>query len=94
LRPDALTIVDLCGAKDLNHLHAGTLLHITGTLADAMIATTEVGVSVAQATAIKATCITSGILTVTYGDSGNRDGVIEWQVKWEPLSAGGVLWAA
>jgi hypothetical protein len=90
---DALVAVDLCATKDLNHLHPGTLLHIDGTLANAMIATDVVGVSVAQAGKLMATCVTSGTITVTYGTAA-KDGEIVWEIYWKPLSANGILWAA
>jgi hypothetical protein len=90
---DALTAVDLCATKDLNNLAVGTLLHIDGTLANAMIAATGVGVSVAQAGKLMGTCITSGTITVTYGTAA-KDGEIVWEVRYVPLSVGGRIVAA
>ncbi len=90
---DALTAVDICATKDLVHLHPGTLLHIDGTLANAMIATDVVGVAVSQATKITATCITSGTITVTYGTAA-KDGGITWELSWLPLSQGATVVAA
>jgi hypothetical protein len=90
---DALGAVDLCATKDLNHLHAGTLIHIDGTLANAMIAADAVGVSVAQATKLMATCVTSGTITVTFGTAA-KDGEIVWEVRYVPLSIGGRIVAA
>ncbi len=90
---DSLVAVDICATKDLNHLHPGTLLHIDGTLANAMIATDVVGVAVSQATKITATCITSGTITVTYGTAA-KDGGITWELSWLPLSQGATVAAA
>jgi hypothetical protein len=91
--PDAQTPVDICTTKDLNHLHAGTMLYITGTLGDAMIGTDVVAVAISQATKIRATCITSGTITVTYGTAA-KDGAITWEIDWRPLSQGATLQAA
>ena len=78
---DSLSAVDLCATKDLNHLHPGTLLHITGTLSDNMIGVDVVGVAIPQAIKSFATCITSGIITVTYGTAA-KDGGITWYIDW------------
>jgi hypothetical protein len=90
---DALTAVDLCATKDLNHLHAGTLLHIDGTLANAMIGVDVVGVAISQAGKITATCVTSGTITVTYGTAA-KDGGITWELSWLPLSQSATVTAA
>ena len=91
--PDAQTPVDICATKDLNHLHAGTMLHITGTLNAAMIGVDAVAVAVSQATKITATCVTSGTITVTYGTAA-KDGGITWELSWLPLSRGATVTAA
>ena len=93
ITPDAQTPVDICGTKDLDHLHAGTMLHIDGTLANAMIGVDGVGVAVSQATKITATCITSGTITVTYGTAA-KDGGITWELSWLPLSQSATATAA
>lgn len=91
--PDSQTPVDICGTKDLNHLHAGTMLHIDGTLANAMIGVDGVAVAISQATKIIATCITSGTITVTYG-TASKDGGITWELSWLPLSQSATVAAA
>ena len=93
ITPDAQTAVDICATKDLNHLHAGTMLHITGTLNAAMIGVDGVGVAVSQATKITATCVTSGVISVTYGTAA-KDGAIMWELSWLPLSQGATVTAA
>jgi hypothetical protein len=92
---DALAAYDICAVKDLTGLGIGTLLSITGTAADALIGTTVVGsIAPGQASMVVTTCITSGTITVTFSDSGNRDGVIVWEVLWIPLNAAGSVTAA
>jgi hypothetical protein len=91
---DALDAYDICTTKDLNHLHAGTLLSITGTANGAMVATDVVGaLAPGQANMVIATCITSGTITVTFGASA-KDGAIVWEVLWIPLSPNGGVTAA
>jgi hypothetical protein len=92
--PDALAATDLCATKDLNGLGVGTLLSITGTLTDAMTATTVVGVAKSQASMITMTCVTSGVISTVFGDSGNRHGVIVWEVFWTPLTSTSTFVAA
>jgi hypothetical protein len=94
--PDALAETHLCAVKDIGTtaLGIGSLITITGTLADAAIATTVVGVAAAQATMIACTCVTSGKIGVTFGTSGSKDGAIVWDITWIPLSAGATLVAA
>jgi hypothetical protein len=91
--PDALAETHICAVKDINGLHAGTLLTITGTLADAMIGTTEVGCAVSQASMITCTCVTDGHIGVTYG-TADKDGVIVWELLWIPLTPGATCVAA
>ncbi len=91
---DGLAEYFICTAKDLTHLHPGTLLSITGTAADAMIATDVVGaLAPGQPSMVVATCITSGTINATFSDSGNRDGAIAWDLLWIPLSATGSVTA-
>jgi len=92
--PDALSATDLCATKDLNALAVGTLLSITGTLADAMTATTAVGVAASQASMITATCVTNGKIATVFGDSGNQSGAIVWEILWIPLTPGATCVAA
>lgn len=90
---DALVAYDICANKDLDTFAVGSLISITGTAANAAIATTAVGtLAPFQASEIIATCITSGIITTTAGAANT--GAITWYVQWEPLSAGATLTAA
>jgi len=92
--PDALSATDLCATKDANAFGVGSLLTITGTLADAMIGTTLVGCAVSQASMITCTCVTSGVISTVFGTSGSKDGVIVWEILWIPLTPTSTLAAA
>jgi hypothetical protein len=94
--PDALAETHLCAVLDIGTtaLGVGSLITISGTLSDAMIATTVVGVAEAQAKSIVLTCVTSGVIGVTFGTSGSKDGAIVWEVLWIPISTGASLVAA
>lgn len=91
VQPDAQTAVDICATKDVNAFAAGSLLQITGTAANAMVGTTAVAVTApaTQANPITAMCVTSGIITVTYGAAST--GAIRWDIVWRPLTAGATL---
>ena len=91
IQADALTIEDMCATLDINAFAVGTLLGITGTYADAMIGTTGVPTK-PPTTPINATCITSGIIKVTYG--AGSTGAIVWELLWVPLNATGSVTAA
>lgn len=92
--PDALAATDLCATKDANAFGVGSLLTITGTLADAMIGTTAVGCAVSQASMITCTCVTNGKISTVFGTSGSKDGVIVWEILWIPLTPTSTLVAA
>lgn len=87
VQPDAQTAVDICANKDVNGFAAGSLLQITGTAANAMVGTTAVAVTApaTQVSPITAMCVTSGIITVTYGAAST--GAIRWDLVWRPLTA-------
>lgn len=90
---DALGAYDICANKDIDTFAAGTLLTITGTAANAMVATTAVGViAPGQANNVIASCITSGIIKVVAGAANT--GAITWYINYEPLSANGAVTAA
>jgi len=91
IQADALTIEDMCATLDINAFLVGTLLGITGTYADAMIGTTGKPTK-PPTTPINFTCITSGILKVTYGAAST--GAIVWEILWIPLNAAGSIVAA
>jgi hypothetical protein len=92
LTMDSLTAKDICANLDINGFAVGSLLGISGTLTDAMLGATGVAVIAPQAAAIVAACITSGILTVTFGAAST--GAIVWEVLWIPLNAAGSITAA
>lgn len=89
---DSLTAVDICANVDLTAAAVGTLLSITGTAANAMVASTNGAVAPGQASKAIAVCTTSGIIKMVAGAANT--GAITWYVKWEPLSAGATLTAA
>jgi len=87
VKPDALAAFDICTTLDISGFAAGSLLTIDGTPGDAMKGTTGVGVAVDQVTPILATCVTSGIITVTYGAAST--GGITWEIEWAARNAKG-----
>lgn len=92
ITPDALAAYDICANKDLTGLAVGTLISITGTAANAAIATTAVGtLGPGQANSIIATCITSGVISSVFSDTGNQAAAIDWKMVWRPLSSGATV---
>ena len=90
---DSLAAVDICANKDIDTFAVGSLISITGTVANAAVSTTAVGVfGPVQDGAVIATSITSGIITTTAGAANT--GAITWYVQYEPLSAGAAITAA
>jgi hypothetical protein len=90
ITPDALAAYDICTTVDANAFVAGTLLSITGTAANAMVGTDAVGsLAPGQANPVVATCVTSGVISVTYGAAST--GAITWEMLWRPLSAGATV---
>jgi len=89
---DSLTAVDMCANVDLTAAAVGTLLTITGTTANAMVASTNGAIAPGQANPVVATCTTAGIIKVVNGAANT--GAITWFVNWSPLSAGATLTAA
>jgi len=94
--PDALAETHICAVKDIGTtaLGVGSLITITGTFADALVATTVVGCAVSQASMITCTSIDHGHIGVTFGTSGSKDGVIVWEILWIPLTPTSTLAAA
>lgn len=86
---DALSAYDLCTTVDLTAAAVGTLLSITGTAANAMVATASGVLAPTQASRIIATCTTSGVIKVTYGAAST--GAISWFLQWRPISAGATV---
>ena len=90
---DSLADYDICANKDLSAVDVGTLISITGTAANAAVATTVVGaIAPFQASEIIATSITSGKIKTTAGAANT--GAITWYIQWEPLSDGATVTAA
>lgn len=86
---DALAAFDVCTATSIRNFPAGTLLGITGTVA-ALVCTTGVGASApGQSIPVTATCVTSGLITVTF--VGAATGAIKWYMNWKPLSQGATV---
>jgi hypothetical protein len=87
---DTLDAYDICANKDISGFAVGSVLSITGTAADPMVGTTAVGaIAPGQASVVFATCVASGVITVTYGAAST--GAITWELCYEPLSAGALV---
>lgn len=89
---DALTPVDICANVDLTAAAVGTLLSITGTAANAMVASANGVIAPGQANPVVATCTTSGIIKIVAGAANT--GAVTWMIDWEPLTEGATLTAA
>jgi len=90
---DALAAYDICATKDIDNFAIGSMLSITGTAANAMLATTGVGVlAPIQDGVVGATCVTAG--TIVQNSAAASTGAITWEILWEPLSAGASVTAA
>jgi hypothetical protein len=74
--------VDLCAVLDINADVVGTVYSITGTLADAMIATTS-GAGVSQASPIT---VNAG--TIDVSTSATNTGSVKWTLFYIPVEAG------
>jgi hypothetical protein len=74
--------VALCAAVDIDADAVGTMYHITGTLADAMIATTS-GAFPSQLTPI---IVAAG--TIDVKTSASKTGATKWVLYYLPLTAG------
>jgi hypothetical protein len=94
ITPDALSAKDICAVKDIQDFVAGTLLSITGTFADALVATDGEGCAPSQASMITATCVTSGKISTVFNPSADNSGVIVWEILWIPQTPGATLVAA
>lgn len=89
---DSLTAVDICANVDLTAAAVGTMLNITGTAANAMVATANGALAPGQANPVFATCTTGGIIRQVAG--AENEGAITWNVLWEPVSPGATLTVA
>jgi len=74
--------VDLCAVVDIDADAVGTVYHITGTLADAMIATTSGAVESQSIPQI----VTAGTIDVSC--SASKTGSVKWSLFYIPLEAG------
>ncbi len=74
--------VDLCAVVDIDGDAVGTLLHITGTVANAMIATTS-GAFEAQSNSLM---VSAG--TIDLNCTGSTAGSIKWTVIYRALDSG------
>ncbi len=80
---DALTATDLCAALDCTGDAVGTTYNITGTVANALVATTD-GVAIAQAGYLVIPVTSSGLIAVNNADAANA-GQVFWQMIYEPF---------
>lgn len=93
ITPDALSAYDICATLNIQAFDAGSILSITGTAAGALVGTDGQGaMAPGQANPVIATCITSGVIKVTYGAAST--GAIVWEVIWRPLNGSGKVAAA
>lgn len=87
---DALAAYDLCAVLDISGFDAGTILSITGTVANAMVGTDAEGtIGPGQANPIYTTSVTSGVISTVFGAA--TAGEIVWELLWRPLSAGATV---
>ena len=80
--------VDLCAVVDIDADAVGTMYHITGTLADAMVATTS-GAFSSQTLPI---VLSSG--TIDLYCSASKTGQTKWVLYYLPLSSGAIITTA
>ena len=83
---DAANTTDLCGTVELNAAAAGSLLNITGTLANAMVITAlTTRAIIDQAAKI---VVRTGSIDLNCAAADTGDGRIRWTLHWRPLQAG------
>jgi len=80
--------VDLCAVVDINGDAVGTMYNITGTLADAIVATTS-GAMKSQADGVT---VTAG--TIDLDCSASSTGQTKWVLHYIPIDAGAYVTAA
>ena len=80
--------VDLCAVVDIDTDAVGTMYNITGTLTDAMVATTS-GAYKAQSNAVD---VAAG--TIDLSCSASKTGQIKWALYYLPIDSGAVVTAA
>ena len=89
---DALAATDICAVLDVDSATVGTALNITGTIADALVAS-AVGVKIAQAAPITLHCVASGKIELENAGAANA-GQTRWAVAYRPLAPGARILAA
>lgn len=82
---------DICGTLDINNKVADTRLEITGTFANAMVATVDVPLALVQAANI---VIPPGTIEVDCAGSDGGGGRVKWSATYVPLEAGAQIVAA
>lgn len=80
--------VDICAVNDITADAVGTMYNITGTFADAMVATTS-GAHVSQAAE---TIISAG--TIDLNCAASNSGETKWAVRWSPVDEGATVTSA
>jgi len=86
--PTVGAAVDMCAAVETTGDVVGTIYNITGTLANAMVATTS-GAVIAQANSIM---VAAG--TIDLDCAASNEGETKWTVHYIPLDAGSTIAAA
>lgn len=81
---DALAVTDICAVLDVDADTVGTTYNITGTFANAMVATAA-GVAIAQAGYIVIPVTASGLIILNNADVLN-DGQTFWEMLYEPVT--------
>lgn len=77
--------VDLCAALDINGKAAGTMLNITGTLSDALVATTSGGMK-GQAAGV---VVAAG--TIDLNATASTTGATKWAIQYVPIDIGAYI---
>lgn len=88
INPTAGADVDLCAALDTSAAAAKTFLTITGTPANALIATASGGVAIQAASQI----VDAGIIELE--TAANNTGTAKWMLRYRPLEAGARVFSA
>lgn len=86
--PTVGAAVDLCATVESNAAAVGSLLTITGTLANAMIKTVS-GAVPQQASPV---IVTAG--TIDLNTAATNTGATKWTIIWEPVDEGAMILAA
>lgn len=87
-RPDVGAEVDLCANNDITADAVGTMYNITGTLADAMVATT----SAAHPDQAAAVIVSAGEISLHCAASST--GQTKWVIEYKAVDEGAVVTAA